>query len=204
MDYVIGIDEVGRGALAGPVAVGAVLVPAHLRWQDFEKLKDSKKLSPQKRELWLARMYDEFKFTVAVSFSGARSVDTLGIVGAVNNAATRAVHRVLRKLPEGGTCQLMCDAGIRVRTDLTPRLSEVHQSQVVRGDENVPAIAFASIAAKVKRDDFMCRLSEKHPIYGFAQHKGYGTVEHQKIIRKNGIVESVHRVSFTRGILTHS
>jgi ribonuclease HII len=173
-------------------------MPASFVWGDFPKLKDSKKLSPQKREEWLSRIEHDFGFFAAVSFSSAGQVDHWGIVEAANKAAARAAARAAKRVPDGIVCTLACDKGLSVRST-TPRMIGWNQSQTIRGDETIPAIAFASIVAKVKRDALMIRLCEKHPLYGFSRHKGYGTVEHRKAIRAHGVL-AVHRTTFLQNM----
>lgn len=193
MEMVIGVDEAGRGALAGPVAVGAVLLPADLSLADFPKLKDSKKLSPQKREEWLARMEEDDRITWAVSFSSVSVINERGIVYAANTAATRAAARVAAA---HSVNEVRCDAGLKIRH------SDWSQRAIVRGDESEPAIAFASIAAKVMRDQLMEQLADEHGEYFFDMHKGYATKLHRDALRRFGPVDGLHRTLFIRNLTT--
>ena len=186
----IGIDEAGRGALAGPVSVGVVLLKKDIAWADVPGLKDSKKLSAKKRDEWFAWIVAHADIAWAVGFSSAEIIDTDGIVPACNGAATRAAHRVA--LP---SVPILLDAGLKVLP-----YEAWDQSAIVRGDETEVAIALASIVAKVSRDRLMIELSKAHPSYGFEIHKGYGTQIHRDRIAKLGREPGVHRVSFTRSL----
>ncbi len=186
--FVIGIDEVGRGPIAGPVAVCAFL------WKDRETLppygiKDSKKLSPQKREEWFRQVQiwkRESRVTYAVSFVSAQTIDRIGITKSI----TRALVESLRKLQiEPENVLVLLDGGLRAP-------HEFHmQKTIIRGDEKEPVIALASIVAKVLRDKMMERFAMKYPLYGFEEHKGYGTHTHYRAIKKHGM-SPLHRVSF--------
>lgn len=186
--FVIGIDEVGRGPIAGPVAVCAFL------WKDRETLppygiKDSKKLSPQKREEWFRQVQiwkRESRVTYAVSFVSAQTIDRIGITKSI----TRALVESLRKLEiEPENVEILLDGGLRAP-------HEFHiQKTIIRGDEKEPVIALASIVAKVLRDKMMERFAMKYPLYGFEEHKGYGTHTHYRAIKKHGM-SPLHRVSF--------
>lgn len=186
--FVIGIDEVGRGPIAGPVAVCAFL------WKDRETLppygiKDSKKLSPQKREEWFRQVQiwkRESRVTYAVSFVSAQTIDRIGITKSI----TRALVESLKKLEiEPENVEVLLDGGLRAP-------HEFHmQKTIIRGDEKEPVIALASIVAKVLRDKMMERFAMKYPLYGFEEHKGYGTHTHYRAIKKHGM-SPLHRVSF--------
>src|SRR3990167_4203297 len=152
MRYVVGIDEAGRGPLAGPVAVGAVLIPntttPELRRASknfFKSIKDSKKLSPSERELW---------FDLAVSLVSEKVIDQKGIVFAVR----LGIKRCLNKLEiDEERSQIFLDGSLKAPDKF------VHQLTVTRGDEKIPIISLASIVAKVIRDKKMVRLSKKFP-----------------------------------------
>ena len=194
MRYIVGIDEAGRGPLAGPVAVGAVSVPnvqsLALDKKFWKGIKDSKKLSEKERELWfdlatVARR--EGKVDWAVSLVSESVIDKKGIVYAIN----LGIKRCLAKVSAKNNSQIFLDGGIRAPE------SFLHQQTVVKGDEKIPVISLASILAKVVRDRKMKQLSKKYPKYGFEQHKGYGTRLHIEKIRKYGSVEP-HRKTFIR------
>ena len=195
MQWLVGIDEAGRGALAGPVSVGAVLYPDTFDWREAfalvtrrgePKLRDSKKLSPQQRDILYEYIAAHGGLRHAQAFVSAESIDTIGIVNATHEAAAIALNGLTIR-PE--RVKVLLDAGLRVP-------SKWEQESFVRGDENVPAIAFASIIAKVTRDRHMEDLSESHARYGFASHKGYGTLAHRLAIRKHGLLPCIHRKTF--------
>ena len=213
---IIGIDEVGRGALAGPIVVCAALVHTDFRRRKSVRLatsgtplRDSKKLSPKQRERWAAY----FKGNPAIEFSVARvyprRIEKMNISRAANLAATRAYKKRIvisaaksklfansRKLAnkEITDIPVFLDGGLFLGNGKQPKNAKT----VVKGDEKIPAIAIASIVAKVHRDRYMCRLAKKYPAYGFDVHKGYGTKSHYRAIRKHG-VSDVHRKTFLRG-----
>jgi len=190
--WVIGIDEVGRGPLAGPVALGACALPVELNeWSEWEGLKDSKKLSEKRREEWYARILEDGRVKWAVAASGSRIIDTKGIVFAIRDAARRAVEKLQLSPSEA---ILMLDRGI-----MLPK--EWQQEQFTKGDELIPAIALASIMAKVTRDRYMVDLAEKYPVYGFEKHKGYGTKVHIEAIVVHGPAPHIHRNSFLGNIV---
>lgn len=195
MQWYIGVDEAGRGALAGPVCVGAVLYPEDFDWRSafqlitkrgLPKLRDSKKLSAQQRRVLFEHITTHARLRHAHAFVEADVIDAIGIVNATNEAASRAIVQ----LGMGASkVRVLLDAGLSIS-------SEWSQESFVRGDENIPAIALASIVAKVTRDTHMEELSEKHRGYGFEAHKGYGTALHRLAIRQRGALPLVHRLSF--------
>jgi ribonuclease HII len=193
--YFIGIDEAGRGPLAGPVSVGAVLASARfLGLPFFSKIRDSKQLSAQKRrvifdELQNAQKRGELFF--AVTLIGARTIDARGI----NYAINKAIKQSLIKLPEHSAASLvLLDGGLKAP------LHYKYQKTIIRGDEKEMLIALASIVAKVTRDNKMERLSRIHPQYQFEEHKGYGTDLHRKNIKKFG-ASPIHRKTFLKNII---
>jgi len=192
--YFVGIDEAGRGALAGPVCVGAVLYPEDFDWQEVfqlitkkgePKLRDSKQLSAQQRDILYQYIIEHGRLRHASALVGSDVIDAIGIVNAANEAAALAMTG-LGQIPTN--IKVLLDAGLRA-----PRRWE--QEAFVRGDETIPAISFASIIAKVSRDRHMEDLSESYSNYGFEKHKGYGTASHLLSIRKFGM-SPVHRTSF--------
>lgn len=196
--YVIGVDEAGRGALAGPVCVGAVLFPEDFNWQEGfalvtkrgqPRLRDSKQLSAQQRDILFEYITQHGRLKHAAGLVAADVIDSIGIVNAAREATIIAIKK-LGVSPE--RVKVLLDAGLAA-----PQAWE--QESFVRGDENIPAIAFASIIAKVTRDRFMEQLAEAET-YGFAEHKGYGTRAHIRAIQRNGIL-SIHRMSFLGNLL---
>lgn len=179
INYVAGIDEAGRGPLAGPVVAAAVILPKNIF---IENLKDSKKLSPNKRE----EIFDEIKekaITYGIGMVDEKHIDKINILNATKIAMNKAVI-ALNPIPE----LLLIDA---------VHLNEVNIKQKVieHGDNLSVSIAAASILAKVTRDRIMEELDLIYPLYGFGKHKGYGTKEHIDAIKKYGICP-IHRISF--------
>lgn len=192
MLHVIGIDEAGRGPLAGPVSVGAVKIKRDFNKKFFRGIKDSKKLSAEDRELWFelaleAKRKGELDF--AVSLVSEITIDKHGISFAIR----QGIKRCLQKIQADPKDQIFLDGGIKAPEEF------LHQLTVIKGDEKVPVISLASICAKVTRDRYMIRLSGKHPEYGFDIHKGYGTLMHRLAIKKHG-VRAVHRKSFLKNL----
>jgi ribonuclease HII len=188
---IIGIDEAGRGPLAGPVAVGVVLVPEEYDiLAAFPGLNDSKKLSEKKREALHEILIEEVKkgnVRVKVCFSSEKLIDKSGIAFAVRDALSRGV-RALSPKPQG--TKVFLDGSLSA-----PK--EYEQETIIGGDATVPAIMLGALAAKVARDRLMVRLSAEHSVYSFDKHKGYGTAAHIAAIREHGL-SPVHRRSFCR------
>ena len=187
--YIIGIDEVGRGPLAGPVTVAAVLKPARFVWKNF---KDSKKLSPEKRD----EFFLKFKtMQYAISSVSNIFIDKFGIAVAIR----LAVGRCLSKLKNQNAKFKITVQNSKILLDGSLFAPKDYQNQktIIKGDEKIPIIAVASIIAKVKRDRAMVRLHKKFPEYGFAVHKGYGTKLHQEAIKTHGLCK-IHRRSFCK------
>lgn len=192
--HIVGIDEVGRGPLAGPVVVCACKIPESFDPVHFEGIKDSKKLSPQKREEWylkISALKSKGELDFAFSFVSAAEIDSIGI----SKAIQKAIHESLGALklsPE--STQILLDGSLKA-----PERFEA-QDTIIKGDEKVPVISAASIVAKVMRDRYMEEQSRAYPEYGFDAHKGYGTSVHIKAIRKHG-ASPLHRKSFLKSIL---
>lgn len=189
-ELLIGVDEAGRGPLAGPVAVGIVAVPLGFDvLREFPGAKDSKLLSRQKREIIFSKVEERVlrgDLAVSVRLSSHAYIDRFGITRAVR----KAVWGGVRELGRPGTLVLL-DGLLRA-----PK--EYPQRTYVKGDRRIPLVALASILAKVTRDRLMERLSADYPEYGFEQHKGYGTIEHRHAIRRFGLCD-IHRKSFCTG-----
>ena len=189
MRFLLGVDEAGRGPLAGPVAVGIVAVPEGFDVaKEFPGVADSKKLSEKKREA----LYTLLEARVArgnlhftVEFEGAETIDREGIVAAVHRALARGV---IKLAPDAALVKVQLDGALRA--------PEVYmQETIIDGDATVPIISLASIAAKVERDRLMVALGLKYPEYGFETHKGYGTHAHYDRLKKHGLC-AIHRRSF--------
>ncbi|EPR33065.1 Ribonuclease HII [Alkalidesulfovibrio alkalitolerans DSM 16529] len=179
----VGIDEAGRGCLAGPVVAAAVILPPAF---DLPGLTDSKKLSAARREtLAIAIRATAIAWRLGVVWQ--RDIDRLNILQATFLAMAKAV----RRLPEPATL-LLVDGN---RTIPLPLPGNPRQQAVVGGDALVPAISAASILAKTFRDALMHTLDRRHPGYGLAEHKGYGTAEHRAALRRLG-PSNCHRLTF--------
>lgn len=186
MRYVLGIDEAGRGPLAGPVAVGVVLIPEGFDIaQAFPGVRDSKKLSEKRREeiFSLLEEHDEVRYTV--EFESADTIDKEGIVPAIAQALARGIRKLA---PEPELVKVFLDGAL-----FAP--SEYIQETIIKGDELIPAISLASVAAKVIRDRHMLELATTYPQYHFEKHKGYGTKLHYELLKEHGFCD-IHRKSF--------
>ena len=177
--YVAGVDEVGRGPLAGPVVTAAVILPA-----DFDVLgvDDSKKLSEKKREE-LFDIIKEKAICYSIGMNDEKRIDEINILEATKEAMGKAI-KSLEIQPE----HILIDA-------LTLKDVDIPQTGIVKGDATSVSIAAASILAKVTRDRMMVEYETTYPGYGFAQNKGYGTKAHYEGLDKNGITP-IHRRSF--------
>jgi len=189
-ELIAGIDEVGRGALAGPVVAGAVILPhpASLPW--FGLVRDSKKLNSRKRES-LFDLINKEAVAVGIGIVPSQVIDSINILKATKLAMMQAVEK-LSKQPNF----LLID---RLSLSQCP----IPQRGITRGDESCLSIACASIIAKVTRDRIMEEFDQIYPGYGFAQHKGYGTQKHMSCLRKLG-PSPIHRLYFApvRDIIT--
>ena len=202
--FVIGVDEAGRGPLAGPIAVAAVATPILLSAQKIklgkktnfknrnlvflDNIKDSKKLSAKQREKWRKIICENFECrTVLV---GPKIIDKIGIRKATALAVAKALRKFNLRNKKGGPDLVLLDGSISAP-------QRYNQKTIIKGDEKVPLIAAASIIAKTCRDKKMIRLHKKFPQYCFDKHKGYGTNLHYKMLKKSG-PSSIHRLSFLR------
>ena len=183
--YIAGLDEAGRGALAGPVSVGAVILP-----NDPTRLssalagaRDSKQMTPRERER-LALQIKEVALNWSVGFATAHEIDVQGIVHATRLAAIRALHQFTLS-PQ----YLLTDFRLEL-----PQL-EIAQTSLVKGDALCLSIACASILAKTERDALMHELDDLHPGYKLGKHKGYGTQAHRSALKRLGY-SSIHRKTF--------
>lgn len=184
---IAGIDEAGRGPLAGPVSAAAVLLPSDYH---HDEIADSKALSESRRE----KLFDEIiahAIAHAIIFVGPREIEQINIREATRAAMQQAADQVLAQLQNQnfvGTCHFMVDGNMP--------LAENYSSQaVIKGDSTVFCISAASILAKVSRDRLMKELDAQYPGYGLAGHKGYPTKAHREKIRQLGPCE-IHRRTF--------
>jgi len=195
-NYVIGVDEVGRGSLAGPVTVAAVAIPKKFSFPKFKnlKLKDSKKLTPLQREKWFDWV-KENKIPYAVSSVSPKIIDKINISNAANLAATKAFQQLIAK-SKLQRVKIYLDGGLFLNKLQTTNY-KLQTKTIIRGDEKINTIKLASIVAKVIRDKKMKQFHKKYPQYGFLQNKGYGTKKHLNAIKKYGFC-SIHRKSFLK------
>lgn len=184
-EIVCGVDEAGRGPLAGPVYAAAVILPKN---HIIEGVNDSKKLSEKKRELLFDKILNEC-LCCSVGTASEKEIDDINILQATFLAMRRAVDG-LDIQP-----QLALIDGNRI-----PPLTSADVETIVKGDSKSASIACASIIAKVSRDRYMLEMAEKYPQYQFEKHKGYGTKLHYEMIEKYGICE-IHRKSFLKKVL---
>lgn len=212
--YVIGIDEVGRGALAGAVTVAAVAAPrvfGSMRALDAAQtkakhsfrgipLRDSKRLSKRRREAWCTYVKRHPLMTYAVASVSPAVIDRINVSRAANRAAAIAVRNLLtRSILDLSACRIFLDGGLYLNTASHAARdgSRLAAKTVVKGDERVSVIALASIVAKVTRDRRMRRLHERYPQYGFDRHVGYGTRLHRAALERYGPSE-IHRLTFLK------
>lgn len=183
---IIGIDEVGRGALAGPVVLAAVSCYRSIRWTHPElgRIRDSKQLTPLRREVWFRYLTTYPGFAWRVARVGPAVIDRINIARAANLAA----YRLITRLAPPRRHFVWLDGGLALP-------ERVPHRALVKGDERMPLIAAASIIAKVWRDRLMVRMAVAFPRYGFEIHKGYGTRAHRRAIRQYGS-SPIHRNTF--------
>lgn len=181
---VCGVDEAGRGPLAGPVYAAAVILPVET---EIAGLNDSKKLSEKKREE-LFDIINDVAISVSVGTASEKEIDEINILNATFLAMKRAVEGL----------EISPDYAI-IDGNRAPNL-EIPTETVVKGDGKVMSVAAASIIAKVSRDRFMLKMAEQYPEYQFEKHKGYGTRLHYEMIEKYG-VSPIHRKSFLKKVL---
>ncbi|HIU51014.1 MAG TPA: ribonuclease HII [Candidatus Merdicola faecigallinarum] len=182
---IAGIDEAGRGPLAGPVVIASVIMPEDSM---IEGVNDSKKISEKKREILYEKIIEE-----AISYSAIvvdhKTIDEINILNATKQGLTQSIKE-LKEKPD----LILVDALEHINTCQIPYLS------MIKGDAKCYSIAAASIIAKVTRDRIMRQWDEVYPQYGFAKHKGYGTAAHIEAIKKYGLCP-IHRRSFVKNII---
>lgn len=198
--YIVGVDEVGRGPIAGPVAVGALCVDvehakATLSRADFRGLfsgiKDSKKLSPEKREEWFTKIclaQKAWALDFAVTFISAKEIDGKGLAPSIKKALKKSLQKVA---PDPKNTRVLLDGSLYAPAEYT------NQKTIIKGDLKEPIIGLASIVAKVMRDRQMVAYAKKYSTYDFEIHKGYGTKKHYEKIKKHGL-SLLHRKSFLK------
>ena len=208
--FIIGVDEAGRGPLAGPVVAAAACckdqkfyIPEKLK-KDFVLIRDSKKLSAKQREKTFAFIEERFYYSIGIV--GVKTIDRVNVLQASFFAMKSALTDLRRKLLSIGSLssgKLEIYDGMYLLVDgnqTIPNIS-VKQEAIVNGDSTVKSIAAASIVAKVVRDRIMNDFDKKYPNYGFIKHKGYGTREHMDALRRFGHCP-IHRMSFRPVLLS--
>ncbi|ADQ07471.1 Ribonuclease H [Caldicellulosiruptor hydrothermalis 108] len=183
--FICGVDEAGRGPLAGPVFAAAVVMD---RKRIIEGVRDSKKLTPKKREKLFEEIIKE-SIAYSVAMVDSKIIDEINI----NNATFLAMKNAIENLKIEPDIVLVDGYEI-------PNLG-FNQRAIIKGDRKSYSIACASILAKVSRDRYIVEISSKYPLYKFEKHKGYGTKEHIEILQKYGPCE-IHRISFLKNILS--
>lgn len=185
MARIVGLDEVGRGCWAGPLVAAAVLLD-----EPIEGVRDSKKLSKQRREQLDAHIISQAK-AYGVGWVTPAEIDAMGLTAAVRLAMLRA----MKKLHETTTTydEIIIDGNIDFFANVKGLFS--HTRAVIRADDTFPAVSAASIIAKVARDNYMVEAAKACPQYGFENHVGYGTAAHAAALKVHGVCE-LHRRSF--------
>jgi ribonuclease HII len=218
-EFIIGIDEVGRGPLAGPVAVCAFgfCIRQDLA-QDFNmlienaktedklnknlKLRDSKKLSAKQREKWMEIILSWQKDGLcdfAITYVSNDNIDKFGIAPCIKKALTESLKKLLEQNKsrlndsvgqvQPTDCKILLDGGLKAPVEY------INQETFIKGDEDYPQISFASIVAKVSRDKIMADYAQKYPGYGLETNSGYGTATHMQALKTHGLTP-IHRKSF--------
>ena len=180
--YVAGLDEVGRGTIAGPVVSGAVIFDLNKHYEFYEEINDSKKLTSKKRTS-LSILIKRFSLTYGIGISSAKEIDNIGIVPATKLSMIRAINHLTPK-PE----YLLIDS-------LEIPEIDIDQNSLIKGDNISISIAAASIIAKVARDRMMGKYDKYFPNYTFKSHKGYYTKSHASELIQNGVTK-IHRKTF--------
>ena len=181
--FLVGLDEAGRGPLAGPVVAAAVVLPSNFF---HSKINDSKKLSADARQKIVSEISGEIFWSVASASPAV--IDSINILQATYQAMNEALNQLLLKYKMQNPTLIAIDGYAN------PRIQHPQKS-CIKGDQNSACIAAASIFAKVHRDQIMLEIDEKYPQYGFAKHKGYGTALHLEQLKKHGPCPH-HRRSF--------
>ncbi len=203
--WVIGIDEAGRGPLAGPVAVGVVLIPYDFDWNLLPGVGDSKAISEKKRNAvygMAMQLAKTEKVWSTVEMASAKTIDTRGIAVVIRECIERGIRTVVGQCGDA-VGQTIDWNNVRVLLDgsLTAPTYCIHKETIIKGDAKEPVIGLASIMAKVTRDAYMRRVATRPAFtpYDFARHKGYGTARHRQLIAEHGF-STEHRASYCKNI----
>ncbi len=198
MKYQVGIDEVGRGPIAGPVTVCACIFLNSKAKTALRGIRDSKKLSPQKREEWFKKIQALKKEKIldySVVSVSVKIIDTKGLSYAIRYALEKSLKNVTSSRP-ADQHQVLLDGGLKAPKDF------IFQKTIIKGDDKIQVISTASVIAKVTRDAYMSRLARCHTEYGFDIHKGYGTRAHYIALKKYDLTPH-HRRSFLSRFLAN-
>lgn len=202
MKIIIGLDEVGRGALAGPVVVGCVAVPvARLSYLLSRArmaglpLRDSKRLTARQRIAWYDFLRTQSFVLFRTAFVSATVIDRINVSAAANRAALSSFRRIISCMNRTDSYDVYLDGGLFLGN--TAR-SRIDGKTIVRADATVPVVSLASIVAKVIRDRRMDFYGHVFPQYGFSFHKGYGTAAHYEAVRRHKPC-ALHRLTFLNG-----
>lgn len=191
---IVGLDEAGRGAWAGPVTAGAVVLPVHDR-DLTEKLlgvRDSKQMTPRQRGI-LVETIKDVALSWGVGMAGSGDIDAYGIVPATKLAMKRALDDLHTRFPDVSPDCMFLDS--MNWDDCPDPYVHLFREHIRKGDQNSLSIAAASVIAKTARDAHMVELGETYPDYGFGQHKGYGTALHRAALKQHGVTP-IHRAYF--------
>jgi len=195
--WVVGVDEVGRGPLAGPVYVCAVAIPKTLfNTAAWKGLTDSKKMTEKSREKWYEHaleLRDSGKIRFSATYRSAAEIDAKGIAACIRECVIEAIMN-LDLHPKH--CEIFLDGGLKAPI-------EYLQHTIIKGDLHHKAISLASVIAKVTRDALMKKYAKKYPQYSFERNKGYGTKGHIRAVQQSGAVQ-LHRNSFLKRVIDKS
>ncbi len=192
MALILGIDEVGRGSWAGPLAVGAVVLDSD---NVPEGLKDSKQLSKKRRET-LSRSIKESAVAIGVGWVDAYGIDRLGLTASLKSAALQAFEQILLDVRDS-LDQIVIDGTINFLNEVNNSDLQSKITTMPKADDRISAVSAASIVAKVFRDHYMVRLDAVFPNYHFGEHVGYGTALHRECLQQFGVIPGIHRESFS-------
>ena len=211
--FVVGLDESGRGPLAGPVTAVAVTVRQFSIFNDqFSRIRDSKKLSEKQREFFYEKLTNHSQIKWGVGLVSEKVIDKINILEATKLAMNKALNNLLQKTDDrrffAGGCHLIIDGNFKIHPTKYHQVlplpeakvfnrvkSNIRQKSIVAADQKVFSCTAASIIAKVTRDRIMQKMHKKYPIYGFNNHKGYGTYMHIKNLKTFGPCK-IHRKTF--------
>lgn len=191
MAVTVGIDEVGRGCWAGPLVAAAVILPETFVAEHPKLLRDSKKMTKKQRSHAVTILQSQVK-SIGVGWVTPGEIDRFGLTKSVRLAMLRAMKQL--HMATSTYDQIVIDGNYNFLQDVQG-LSTDSIVTIVRADDQVPAVSAASVIAKVARDEYMARLADKYPGYGFEAHVGYGTSKHLEALKAYGATP-VHRLSF--------